>query len=162
MSHLLTFLVEEFLGNAEESMLLSLPPLPKDDEEELNIQARWADQTLNTANVGLNQTNTENTAATLNIPENEEATSNTQQQTISGDLRHSAISRSVNQEISEANEISISIACFPTTMETNSESTSNNNNNNAAGASRANDMPRAAPNREPHPLSYYRRPRQRA
>jgi hypothetical protein len=162
MSHLLTFLVEEFLGNAEESMLLCLPPLPKDDEEELNIQTPWADQTLDTANVELDQNNTENAATTPISPELEEATSNTQQQTMSGDLRHSAISRSVDQEISVANEISISIACFPTTMETNSESTSNNNNNNnAAGASRANDMPRAAPNRGPHPLSYYRRPRQR-
>jgi hypothetical protein len=160
MSHSLTFLVEEFLGTAEESMLLCLPPLPDDDEEELTIQTPWADQTLNTANVELDQNNTENAATTPISSELEEATSNTQQQTMSGDLRHSAISMSVDQEIPEANEISISIACFPTTMETNSESTSNNNNN-AAGASRANDMPRAAPNRQPHPLSYYRRPRQK-
>jgi hypothetical protein len=161
MSHSLTFLGEEFLGNAEESMLLCLPPLPDDDEEELNIQTPLADQTLNTANVELDQNNTENAGTTPISPEIEEATSNTQQQIMSGDLRDTGISTSTDQEISEANEISISIACFSPTTETNSESTSNNNNNNAAGASRANDMPRAAPNRQPHTLSYYRRPRQK-
>jgi hypothetical protein len=160
MSHLLTFLVEEFLGTAEESMLLRLPPLPsEEDEEELNIHIDWVDPTLDTANVELDQNNTENTATTPISPELEEATSNTQQQTISGDLRPSAISTSVDQEISEANEITISIACFRTTTESNSES-SNNNNDNAAGESRANDMSRATPNRQPKPLSYYRRPRQ--
>jgi hypothetical protein len=153
--------VEEFLGTAEESMLLRLPPLPsEEDEEELNIHTDWVDPTLDTANVELDQNNTENTATTPISPELEEATSNTQQQTISGDLRPSAISTSVDQEISEANEFSILIACFRTTTESNSESSNNNNNNNAAGESRANDMSRATPNRQPKPLSYYRRPRQ--
>jgi hypothetical protein len=157
MSHLLTFLVEEFLGTAGESMLLRLPPLhDEEDEEELNLHADWADPTLDTGNVKLDQNNTKNTATTPITPENEAATSNTQQQTISGDPQNSAISTSKNQNIYEANEISIMIACFQQSTETSSESPSNNNNNAGSG-SRAINMSR----RQSQPLSYYWQPRRR-
>jgi hypothetical protein len=155
ISHLLTFLVEEFLGTAGESMLSHLPPLvDEEDEEELNLHPYWVDPTLDTGNVKLDQKNTKITATTPTVPKCKGTTSNSQQQTMSGDLQNSASSTSKNQDIYEATEISIMIACFQQSTETNSKSTSNNN---AASRSHSNNMSRG----QSQPLSYYRQPRRR-